>query len=195
MSTIVSTGDFIARLRPHADKPLIFEYDDRRVQTGYHVTEIMAASVRSVDCGANPEQWDETIVQLWDVPGEAGEGFMTVGKFLAIYDKVAARVSLDAGASLKFEWGDVVSPAIRLTADSLSIGQEAVVVGLEPVRASCKPRDRWSEPRAATPPVLVPASPVNPVGPTASQVAGGCCSATPAAMASGTRAPAAGCGC
>ena len=142
MSTIVSTGDFIARLRPHADKPLIFEHADRRIQAGYHVTEIMATSIRSVDCGANPEQWDETIVQLWDVPGQASQGFMTVGKFLAIYDKVAARVALDAAASIRFEWGDLVSPAIRLTADSLSVGRDAVVVGLEPVHASCKPRDR-----------------------------------------------------
>lgn len=39
--------DFVAQLQPHVDKLLVFESDSRRIQPGYHVTEIKAASFRS----------------------------------------------------------------------------------------------------------------------------------------------------
>lgn len=190
VSAIATADDFISSLRPHADKPLVFEYGGRRIQAGYHVTEIKAASFQSVDCGANPEQWNETVVQLWDVPGREGETFMTARKFLAIWDKVAARVPLDRGATLVFECGDDASPALRYTAEGLRADGDALVVSLAPVRASCKPRDRWYDALGVTPPALAPAaSPVGLVG-VERQATGGCRGEAPARPVAGVNAPA-----
>lgn len=138
-----TTRDFIAALQPHAGKQLVFDYAGKRIQPGYHVTEIKAAAFRSLDCGANPQQWNETVVQLWDVAGKPDEHHMTVKKFLAIYSKVDADVRLDGEAEIKFECGDAVTPAVHYTLDSMHHEDDALVVSLEPVRAACKPRDRW----------------------------------------------------
>ncbi len=137
------TRDFVSALQPHADKTLVFEYDGKRIQPGYHVTEIKAASFRSLDCGANPQQWNETIVQLWDVADEPERGHMSTKKFLGIWNKVHRDVGLDEAAEIKFECGDAQTPAVHYTFESMHEEGGSVVVSLEPVRATCKPRDRW----------------------------------------------------
>jgi len=142
----LSTEDFLETLHPHADKPLVFIYGGKRIQPGYHVTEVKAARVRSLDCGDRPESWEETVVQLWDPPGEPGEGFMPfmpVSKFLSIYGRVAAKVPLEGGSRLLFEWGNADTPAVRYTVADLTAEDGAVVVHLSPVYAACKPRERW----------------------------------------------------
>lgn len=138
-----TTREFIARLEPHAGKPLIFEYSGRRIRAGYHVTEIKASSFRSLDCGARPQQWNETIVQLWDVSDQPEHGHMSVGKFLGIYRKVNSDVGLDDSAEIKFECGDAEHPAVHYTLRALDIHGPEVVASLEPVRATCKPRNDW----------------------------------------------------
>lgn len=141
----LSAADLLGRLAAHAQKPLVFEYDGRAVQPGYHVTEVKAGTFASLDCGANPEQWQETIVQLWDIEEGPDRSWMPVGKFLAIMRKVAERVSFDPEAKLTFEVSDGVE-AIRLfAAASVETGGDVVRVHLERRPASCKPRDRWLE--------------------------------------------------
>jgi hypothetical protein len=137
------THEFIAALQPHADKHLVFEYEGRRIQPGYHVTEIKAASFRSLDCGARPQQWNETIVQLWDVADKPEQGHMSVRKFLGIWKKVDERVGLDPQAEIKFEWGDAVAPAVFYTFDALREADDSIIIAVESVRATCKPRDEW----------------------------------------------------
>ncbi len=140
---IVTTRDFIAGLQPYADKCLVFEHGGRLIQPGYHVTEIKAASYRSLDCGARPQRWEETIVQLWDVADESHEGHMKVSKFLNIWRKVDSTVGLSSEAEIKFEWGDDVTPAVHYTLSAIRDEGDVLIVSLEPVRATCKPRDEW----------------------------------------------------
>lgn len=135
--------DFIAQLQPHADKRLVFEHAGQRIQPGYHVTEIKAASFRSLDCGARPQQWEETIVQLWDVADKPEQGHMSVRKFMGIWRKVDGDVGLNGETEIKFEWGDAATPAVHFVFDALRVEDDAVVVSVEPVRATCKPRDEW----------------------------------------------------
>ncbi len=145
-SVTTSTQSFIDQLQAHLDKALVFEYAGKRIQPGYHVTEIKAASFRSLDCGANPQEWHETIVQLWDVADEPERGHMSVHKFMTIYNKVNRDVHLDTQADIKFECGDDVTPAVHYQIGDLRVEGQTVRVVLEPVRATCKPRDRmWLE--------------------------------------------------
>lgn len=164
------TNDFIAQLQPHIDKRLAFEYDGRRIQPGYHVTEIKAASFRSLDCGARPQQWEETIVQLWDVADGPERGHMSVRKFMGIWRKVDSDVGLNGEAEIKFEWGDATAPAVHYVFGSLREEGDSVIVSVEPVRATCKPRDEWwlaqegASAQACCGPVLSPASAVIGLG-------------------------------
>lgn len=141
----LSAADLLDRLAAHATKPLVFEYDGRAVLPGYHVTEVKAGSFASLDCGATPEEWRETVIQLWDVDEGSDRSWMPAGKFLAIMRKVAERVTFDPQAKLTFEVSDGAE-AIRLfAAASVETGGDTIRVRLAPRPASCKPRDRWLE--------------------------------------------------
>ena len=132
-------------LADHANKALVFVYDGREVLPGYHVTEVKSGRFDALDCGANPESWRETFIQLWDVPAEAGRTFMPVWKFLAIMKKVADAVPFDAGAKLTFEVSDPSSAMRLFGVDAVEIEGDTVRVSLTRRPASCKPRDRWLE--------------------------------------------------
>lgn len=151
-----TTHEFVSLLKPFAGKSLVFEHDGRRIQAGYHVTEIKSASFSSLDCGARPQQWHETIVQLWDVQDDAERGHMPLRKFLGIWKKVDDAVAFNGDAEIKFEWGDAAMPAVHYTFDGIKDEGDALVVLLQPVRATCKPRDEWwlgqqNEDRCCTP--------------------------------------------
>ena len=142
----VSTGDLLGAIAAHSGKPLIFSYDGHEVLPGYHVTEVKSGRFDALDCGANPESWEETFIQLWDIPPEEpGRTFMTVGRFLAIMRKVSAHVPFDPAAKLTFEVSDGVAAMQLFRASEIDASGDAVRVALTQRPASCKPRDRWLE--------------------------------------------------
>jgi hypothetical protein len=145
-SLVADPGDItidalLGFLAAHGDKPLVFFYDGRPVQAGYHVTEVKAGRFSALDCGANPESWSEIFVQLWDVNEDRTH--MPAGKFCAIIRKVTEHVGLDLSARLTFEVSDGVRPMQLYRAALPEIVARAVQVELSPRPASCKPRDRW----------------------------------------------------
>ena len=146
----VSTGALMEALAAHTDRPLVFTYDGHDVLPGYHVTEIKSGRFEALDCGANPESWQETFIQLWDIAPTPGQSFMQVGKFLPIMRKAGEHVPFDPIAKLTFEVSDGVSAMQILQATSIDVACDAVRVELAPRPASCKPRDRWLEQNAAS---------------------------------------------
>lgn len=144
----ISIGGLLGFLAAHRDKPLVFFYDGRPVQPGYHVTEVKAGQFAALDCGANPESWTEIFVQLWDVNED--RHYMTAGKFSAIIGKVTEHVALDPSALLTFEVSDGVRPMQLHRASLPSVVGAEVHVELSPRPASCKPRDRWLDEQKKT---------------------------------------------
>jgi hypothetical protein len=67
-------GGLLDALEPHASKPLLLEYAERVIQPGYHVTEVKAGAFVTLDCGGNPDRWQETILQVEDLPSQDGCG-------------------------------------------------------------------------------------------------------------------------
>jgi hypothetical protein len=145
----ITTGPLLTDLAAHSGKTLVFAYEGHDVQPGYHVTEVKAGRFEGLDCGANPEAWQETFIQLWDIPQEDERRFMPVGKFLAIMRKVTDRVTIDPDAKLTFEVSDGMGAIGLYRAETIEIGGDIVRVGLARRPASCKPRDRWLEQRRA----------------------------------------------
>src|SRR4051812_890371 len=77
----MTTHDFISRLRQASVKQLVFvNSDGATIHGGYHLTELKAASFDTVDCGAQKNRWNETIVQLWVPEDEENGEFMTAQK-------------------------------------------------------------------------------------------------------------------
>jgi hypothetical protein len=139
----VTTHDFISRLRGARTKQLVFTNSEgATIHGGYHLTELKMASFDTVDCGAQKNHWNETIVQLW-VPEEAENGeFMTAAKFLSIYDKVARLISLDPTAEIRFEYGDENFPPSNYHVEKISENETELRVQLRLPQTTCKARDR-----------------------------------------------------
>ena len=74
--------------------------DGATIHGGYHLTELKAASFDTVDCGAQKNQWNETIVQLSVTEEEENGEVMTAAKFVSIYYKVARLISHDLTAEI-----------------------------------------------------------------------------------------------
>src|SRR5207237_6522978 len=102
----MKTRELIEQLRGARGKQVVFvDENDMTIHGGYHLTELKAASLDTVDCGGQKNRWNETIVQLW-VPQEADNDFMTAKKFLGIYDKVGGMIAIDPDGEIRIEYGD-----------------------------------------------------------------------------------------
>ena len=142
----MTTQEFIASLdRQVAEAPagpLVFAVGEARVPAGYHVTEIKATTVDSMDCGGRSNRWRETSLQLWAPEPTEGAAFMSIAKFLGIYRRVAAGVPLDDGAELRVEYGPIGSPAVSYLVAGVDTAGDTVVVRLAPPAVACKAADR-----------------------------------------------------
>lgn len=129
-------------LAGHDGKSLVLHYADRRIQAGYHVTEVKAGSFVTLDCGGQPDTWQETVLQVEDIPAKEGQTFLTVGKFRRILAEVDRKVGLQSDARLTFE---VSRPGEAMQVFDLAdtaIESDAAVLRLAARPAICKPRHR-----------------------------------------------------
>jgi hypothetical protein len=144
-ATEASLTTVLSALDTHDDKALHIDYAGRRAQPGYHVTEVKAGSFVTLDCGANADAWQETILQVEDIPAKPGDRSMTVGKFRNILAQVDRKVRLNGDARLTFEIGPPDAPMQIFDVARLTIEGDAAVLLLGPRPAICKPRHRATQ--------------------------------------------------
>jgi hypothetical protein len=139
----------LAALDGHGEKPLHIEYGGGTAQSGYHITEVKAGSFVTLDCGANADAWQETILQVEDIPARDGDRQMTVRKFAGIISQVDRKVPLNADARLTLEIGPPHAPMQVFDVASVTVTGEAATLHLGPRPAICKPRHRAEQEAAA----------------------------------------------
>ena len=138
----MKTNEFISALRAAPSNQLIFaDRDGHTVPSGYHLTELKAASFKTVDCGGQTNQWQETIAQLW-VPSDPDRDYMTVGKFLKIFDKVSGMIQLNLDTEIRIEYGDDNFFPSTYRVQGVAQEQGVTRVSLVPPETTCKARDR-----------------------------------------------------
>jgi len=138
----MKTNEFISTLRAAPNNQLIFvDLDGHTVHSGYHLTELKAASFETVDCGGQTNRWQETIVQLW-VPSHAANEYMTAAKFLKIFEKVRGMISLNLNAEVRIEYGDENFFQSTYHVRSVAHDQTTTRVLLKPPQTTCKARNR-----------------------------------------------------
>ena len=139
----MNTLSFLSELHALGNKniDLIFDYGDKQVKPGYHVTEVKSASIQTMDCGGQGNAWHETTLQLW-APDSTDETYMSVDKFLNIYNRVSSSISVEESAEMRVEYGDIGSPAISYVVTSVEKTAEAVTIKLHAPAVACKGADR-----------------------------------------------------
>jgi hypothetical protein len=143
-NSTTSTRAFLNILRAaKSDQQLVFQLDEAPlVAAGYHVTEVKAVTYNTMDCGGVADKWKETVIQLWNPGDEPEREYMTVRKFLAIYDRVAKHIPVSYDAELRFEYGDRRRPAASYHVEHLESRGALILVDLRAPVVTCKARDR-----------------------------------------------------
>jgi hypothetical protein len=145
-STTTTTRAFLDILRAaRPEQQLVFQLDEAPlVGAGYHVTELKAVTYNTMDCGGVADKWEETVIQLWNPGDEQEREYMTVSKFLAIYERVAKHIPVSYDAELRFEYGDKDRPAASYHVELLKSRGNLILVHLRAPVVTCKERDRKS---------------------------------------------------
>ncbi|CAM4026649.1 DUF6428 family protein [Deinococcus marmoris] len=140
LNEATSTAALIDALRSPAQRPLEFHLGGQiLVSPGYHVTEIKAVIIEAMDCGGKAASWRETVIQLMDGSAEeAAGGFMTNREFLAIHDRVTAKIPVRDEAEVRFEYGNAQSAALQYHVTHLEMQPERLVVHLRQPGVQCK---------------------------------------------------------
>ena len=144
-----SLATVLAALAGHEDKSLVLTYAGRQVQPGYHVTEIKAGSFVTLDCGNTADAWQETILQVEDIPAHDNESHMSVGKFLGILAQVDRKVRLNADARLTIEVSRPGEAMQMFDVAAVAVASGAAVMQLDARPAICKPRHRATRGQAS----------------------------------------------
>src|SRR5260370_29479218 len=138
----MKTNEFVSDLRRATANQLVFvDEHGHAVHAGYHLTELKAASLETVDCGGQTNQWQVTIVQLW-VPANPDSDYMTAGKFLKIFDKVRGMIPLNFNAAIRVECGDENFFQSTYDVRSITHDEDVTRVLLQAPETTCKARDR-----------------------------------------------------
>ncbi len=137
---------FLTDLEPQSQRPMVFDIGQgKRVPVGYHVTEFKALEYHTVDCGGMEHKFSETVIELWRTALEPNRDYMSVGKFLSIFNKVSPKVNFAKESELIFLYGAVGEPAARYSIAKLEDDGTHLVIHLEPDGVRCKSAERKAD--------------------------------------------------
>ena len=136
----MKTQEFLDMLKSNQDKSLLFEYTPGQlVGANYHITEVKHIGIDAVDCGANSDTWNETVIQLWESPSEIGKTeFMTVNKATGILNKVGQMKPYDMDSEVKIEYGNNLFHTAHLFVDDFEIHDNKLLIKLAVTKTDCK---------------------------------------------------------
>jgi len=139
----MKTQELFNLLDQHQDKVLQFEYAQNQfVGANYHITEVKHITIESVDCGSQSDQWNETIVQLWESPAEIHKTkHMTVLKALGILKKVGQMKAYDLDSEIKFEYSNSSFHTAQLFVNDFEIQNNNLIIKLAIEKTDCKAKE------------------------------------------------------
>lgn len=139
----MKTQEFFKLLEDNKDKSLLFEYKPNAlVGANYHITEVKHIVVDSVDCGAQTDSWNETVIQLWESPLEKGKTeYMSAYKASAILRKVGTMKPYDLGSEVKFEYSNTNFHTAQLFVNDFEIKEGNLILKLAIEKTDCKAKE------------------------------------------------------
>ena len=136
----MKTQEFLQILESNKNASLLFEYTQGQlVGANYHITEVKHISVDSVDCGAQTDAWNETIIQLWESPSELGKTeYMTSQKALAILNRVGKMKPYDLNSEAKIEYSNSLFHTAQLFVSDFELSNGKLLFKLAIEKTNCK---------------------------------------------------------
>ncbi|MBT8264298.1 MAG: hypothetical protein KJN75_03090 [Muriicola sp.] len=143
----MKTKEFLTLLTENPSKELLFEFQPGEyLGANYHITEIKNTHIDSVDCGGRTDQWNETIVQLWESPSELDKtDYLTTTKAIAILNRVHGLKPMDLEAEVKFEYGNSKFHTAHLYVQEYQDLNARLLIKLGVENTTCKARDLCGE--------------------------------------------------
>ncbi|WP_232285912.1 DUF6428 family protein [Aquimarina agarilytica] len=162
---MMTIKEFIDTLSANSKKELLFEYaPGMLVGANYHITEVKSIHVASVDCGGQSDNWDETIIQLWESPDELGKkDYMTVEKALQILQRVSKVKAFKLSSLAKIEYSNAQFHTANLDVVGVKVNESQLILSLHVPSTDCKAKELCGVPEPL-------AAEVNSCAP-----GGGCC--------------------
>ena len=144
----MKTQELLSLLEANKNCALLFEYaPNQLVGANYHVTEVKHTKIDAVDCGANSDSWNETIIQLWESPNEIGKTeYMTADKALAILKRVGTIKPYDMDAMVKFEYSNSLFHTAQLYVAGAQVIENNLLVRLSVEPTDCKAKETCGVP-------------------------------------------------
>lgn len=148
----MKTQEFFNLLEENKDKSLLFEYKPNElVGANYHITEVKHIAVDSIDCGAQSDSWNETIIQLWESPLEKGKtDYMSVYKASSILKKVGKIKTYDLASEVKFEYSNSNFHTAQLFVNDFEINEGSLIIKLAIEKTDCKAKELCGVPEKVT---------------------------------------------
>lgn len=139
----MKTQEFLNLLEQQKSKTLLFEYaPNAYVGNNYHITEVKHIHIDSVDCGAQTDTWNETLIQLWESPQEPQtKEAMSVYKALGILKKVGRIKPFDLEAEVKFEYSNTSFHTAQLFVNDFEIQNDNLIIKLAIQKTDCKAKE------------------------------------------------------
>ncbi|MBT8267389.1 MAG: hypothetical protein KJP20_12655 [Bacteroidia bacterium] len=136
----MKTQELFELFQNHKDKALLFEYKPNAlVGANYHITEVKHTKIDAVDCGAQADSWNETVIQLWESPTEIGKTkYMSTLKALGILNKVGTMKPYDLEAEVKFEYSNDTFHTAQLFVNDYEISDQNLILKLGIEKTDCK---------------------------------------------------------
>ncbi|KAA2218884.1 MULTISPECIES: DUF6428 family protein [Maribacter] len=152
----MKTKELLNILEVNSGKNLLFEYaPGQLVGANYHITEVKNVTIDSVDCGARPDFWKETIIQLWESPLEIGKrDYMSAYKALSILKKVDKVKPMERDVEVKFEYSNNNFHTAQLFVNDYEVSNEDLILKLGVEKTDCKAKELCGVPET----VVAPAS-------------------------------------
>jgi len=137
----MKTSEFLNILESNPNKKLQFEYHKGQfAREDFHITEIKNVTYDTVDCGGIRNQWNETIVQLWENQRPDGN-YVDTSRASHIANSVEKVRPTFKDTEIKFEYGNSIFHTAVLNVENVEVG-ETVNVKLFPESTTCKAQDR-----------------------------------------------------
>lgn len=144
----MKTQELLEILKENQNKSLVFDYSNGAlVGANYHITEVKNITIDAVDCGGRTDFWKETIIQLWESPGEMDKTeFMTAFKALGILNKVHKMRPMELSAEIKFEYSNPNFHTAQLFVNAVDVEEHRILIRMGIEKTDCKAKEECGAP-------------------------------------------------